>query len=187
MPSMNVTIDNVFREELLCEKLRVVFRHWNSARGAQAMPARRSIDPLEMHQALPRLWIYEREDDGLFRCRIAGEEINAAYGRPIQGRLAREVIGPKFDEVVGPRFHYVLNNAAFYHGYSVESPSGQTIERICLPLADKDGVPRFVFGASQYFDSSAPKLYQDSYVFISLDVTFYRVGDLARISEGTPA
>lgn len=178
---------SVFRGEQLGETLRQVFLHWNAIRGERVMPARHEIDPTEFGRALSRIWIYEREDDDEFRCRLAGEEINAAYGRSIQGALARDLVGPKYDELVLARWNYVLDQAAFYHGYSADSSSGEAIERMCLPLADKDGKPRFVFGASQYFDYAAPRLYQDTFQYVTLHVSFYRIPTLERITEGAPA
>lgn len=183
---MASTFDDTFREELLGDQLRDVFLHWNKIRGNRAMPERREVDPAEIRRALCRVWIYEREEDGEFRCRLAGEEINTAYGKPLQGRLAREMIGPKFDEIVEPRWNYVLDRGAFFHGYSVESAAGHPIERLCLPLADKDGRPKFVFGASHYFDSTAAKLYQNSFKFISLNVIFYHLPTFQRMLENAP-
>ena len=183
---MSVELNDRFHEEQLGEMLRVAFRHWDAVRGDRVMPERRDIDPLELRRTLPRTWIYEREDNMDFRCRLAGEEINTAYGRPIQNRLARDVIGPKFDEVVRPRWDYALDRGALYHGFSKSSAAGPTIERLCVPLADKDGRPRFVFGVSEYCDSAAPKLDQDSFNFISLDVKFYRIPTFQRLSEDTP-
>ncbi|WP_161973889.1 PAS domain-containing protein [Hwanghaeella grinnelliae] len=167
--------------------LRIAFRHWNEVRGDRVMPERREIDPLELRRTLTRTWLYEREDDMTYRCRLAGEEINSAYGRPIQSRLARDVIGPKFDAVVRLRWDYALDRGAVYHGFSKSSAVGPTIERLCVPLADSDGTPRFVFGVSQYFDSAAPKLDQNSFNFISLDVNFYEIPTFQRLFEDVPA
>lgn len=183
---MAVELNDRFREEQLGEMLRVVFRHWDDVRGDRVMPERRDIDPVQLRRTLSRIWIYEREENMDFRCRLAGEDINTAYGRPIQNRLARDVIGPKFDEVVRRRWDYALDRSALYHGFSKDSAAGPTIERLCVPLADKDGRPKFVFGVSLYFDSAAPKLDQDSFNFISLDVKFYGMPTFQRLSEDAP-
>lgn len=183
---MSIVAETMFREEHLGEDLRQVFRHWNDLRGDRAMPERREIDPIAMRRALSRVWIYEREDSGIFRCRLSGEEINTAYGRRIQGQLASDVIGPKYDDLVRIRWEYMLEQGAFYHGFSKETAGGRTIERLCLPLADSRGKPSFAFGASQYFNSAAARLYPDSFSYISLDVRFYRLPGFERILENAP-
>lgn len=170
-----------FPEHLLSSRFRSVFRHWNALRGDRLMPARSEIDPMAIRSALPCIWIYEREADGVFRCRLAGEEINTANGRSIQGLTAREIIGPKFDQVLHKRWNYILDKPSIFHGNTTNSPARRVVERLCLPLSDASGRPKFTVGLTDYYD--VVPLARESNIIqeLPLHVAFYAIPDLRRV------
>lgn len=134
------------------ENLRAVFRHWNDARGARAMPARAEIDPHILGRALPSVWIYERDGDGEFTCRLAGEAINSAHKQSIMRRPAREIFGPDYDGAIRQRMNFVLDTPAVLFGSMSFPAENRSVARISLPLSDQAGRPTFTFGASEYID-----------------------------------
>ncbi|RVU34767.1 PAS domain-containing protein [Hwanghaeella grinnelliae] len=172
---------DVFPEHLLSDRFKSVFRHWNDIRGDRQMPARSDIDPMEIRSALPCIWIYERADDGVFRCRLAGEEINTANGRSIQGLTAREIIGPKFDQILSKRWAYILDTPAIFHGNTTNSPARRVVERMCLPLSDAEGNPRFNMGVTDYYDVVPMARESEIIMELPLHVAFYTIPDLQRI------
>src|SRR5262245_53362813 len=70
------------------EGLKALYRYWcELGQAAHGMPAVQSFDPLHLTKMLPNIWILEvAPDTHRFRMRLAGENINAIYGRGIGGR-----------------------------------------------------------------------------------------------------
>jgi len=134
------------------EILRTVFRHWNDARGDRAMPSRNDIDPYRLGRALPNVWLYERDEDGEFSCRLSGEQINRAHSQSIMKRPAREVLGPDYDYPIRQRMNFVLDTPAVLFASMAAPADGRSVTRISLPLCNSDGRPTFTFGASEYLD-----------------------------------
>jgi hypothetical protein len=68
--------------------------YWRAKRGANALPARKDIDPLELRQHLGSLNIIDCLPGlGDFRYRLIGTTIVQAYGRDSTGKTVRELYG----------------------------------------------------------------------------------------------
>jgi hypothetical protein len=76
----------VFFESIQSEPLRVLARQWAAARGSRRMPAFRDIDPVGIGRHLRYVWAwkYDRDADA-FTGRLAGEEIDRAFGKSLRG------------------------------------------------------------------------------------------------------
>lgn len=131
--------------------LRALYEFWRShSAGGRQLPRRSNMDALDLPVvALPHAFIYEREDDGRIRCRLGGTRFAEDLGyEPTGGYLDERLNLPVFrrrlafyaDCLDTPR-------AVYFRGRM--TPVGQEYResgRLLLPVADIDGVARFVFG-----------------------------------------
>jgi len=137
-------------------KLRRLINLWLAARDdGTAMPRKASIDAIDLARAglLPQIWLVERQADRRLVYRLAGEEINAVFGRSIAGAGLEDLMLPAQAEVVVARWNRVLDEALAMHAVGeVYSESGILFsgERIVLPLTDDQGAPHFLIGATDY-------------------------------------
>jgi hypothetical protein len=66
---------------------------WRSRRRENAIPVRRDIDPIDMpRRILPNLFMYERDADARFRCRLFGSELCAKFAEDATGRYLDELL-----------------------------------------------------------------------------------------------
>lgn len=141
-----------FEAQIGSEVLRIVFRHWNEARGSRVMPSRNDIDPYRLGRALSNVWLYERDADGEFFCRLSGEQINRAHSQSIMRRPARETLGADYDYPIRQRMNFVLDTPAVLFASMAAPADSRSVTRISLPLCNSEGRPTFTFGASEYLD-----------------------------------
>lgn len=127
---------------------------WQERRNGRSVPYYRDFDPLQVPRLLPYLWLYRhepaRED---FFCRLAGEEVNAAWGRSIRGLALKQVIGEEDHPVVHRRWLDILEVPLIHYGSAAERLSEmryRSAERLILPLAMECGTPSFILGISLY-------------------------------------
>lgn len=130
---------------------RPLVENWLAVRGDRPMPCRGELDPTVFPSALSRMWVYEQEPDGEFVCRLAGEDINEAFqSRPV-GRTADDLLGEQYRRWIRERWLYCLKRPAILYARSCPPVgAGKRANRLTLPLADRDGVPRAVVGATDY-------------------------------------
>jgi len=133
------------------EAFRPVLENWLAVRGDRPMPHRGELDPTAFPAALSRMWVYGLEPDGEFVCRLAGEDIKEALqSRPV-GRPAKDLLGEQYRRWVRERWLYCLQRPAILYAKACPpTGAGKRANRLTLPLAGKDGVPRFVVGATDY-------------------------------------
>jgi hypothetical protein len=143
-----------FFDAIQSEPLRVLARQWAAARGSRRMPAFRDIDPIEIGRQLRYVWSwkYDRESDG-FTGRLAGEEIDRAFGKSLRGMKMPEFYTPDVYAVVFPRHRRVVTEPAFFHGTGmVFARMGYTMggERIGLPLSEDGETGDGIIGGTFY-------------------------------------
>jgi len=139
--------------------LRVLYEHWlGLCRDAGGLPQLQSFDPLTLPRLLPHIWIIEVDAEShRLRMRLAGESINAIYGRNVGGRYFRDV----FDlattcDLMVRRYSRVLSEPAVLHCEgSVYSAAGRAIrgERVGMPMLGRTGSTEAVLGLTIYFES----------------------------------
>lgn len=129
---------------------RTFLRYWFQLRGDRLMPERRDIDPAAVAPLLPKMWLWdvvpERKD---FRCRLAGEEICALFGRNPRGTLLGEWVPMGIVDIARPRYQRVVDEPAICvaQGMSYVADDKQAwCERVITPMTDGGSTPVIVFG-----------------------------------------
>jgi len=143
-----------FFHAIQSEPLRVLARQWATARGDRRMPAFRDIDPVGIGRHLRYVWAwkYDRNDDS-FLGRLAGEEIDRAFGKSLRGMKMAEFYAPEVYAVVFPRHRQVVTEPSFFHGAGmVFSRMGYSMtgERISLPLSEDGDLGDGIIGGTFY-------------------------------------
>jgi hypothetical protein len=143
-----------FFDSILSEPLRVLARQWAAARGSRRMPAFRDIDPVGIGRHLRYIWAwkYDRDADS-FLGRLAGEEIDRAFGKSLRGMQMTEFYAPNVYAVVFPRHRRVVTEPAFFHGTGmVFAQMGYTMagERVGLPLSEDGSTGDGIIGGTFY-------------------------------------
>lgn len=127
---------------------------WRQARRGALVPLRDAFDPMAIPGLLGCVWMY-RFDPALddFVCRLAGEEVNAAWGGSIRGRTLREIVGDANHPRVIARWRRMLAGPSIQYGAAAEHLSegrSRHVERLVLPLASAPGVLDRTLGISLY-------------------------------------
>jgi hypothetical protein len=164
------------------EPLRVLARQWAAARGGRRMPAFRDIDPVGIGRHLRYVWAwkYDRGEDS-FLGRLAGEEIDRAFGKSLRGMRMAAFYAPEVYAVVFPRHRRVVTEPCFFHGTGMvfsRMGSSMTGERISLPLSEDGGLGDGIIGGTFYtnlpsaMDARAPgpDFTKENVMFFPLDM-----------------
>ncbi|MDB5407695.1 MAG: hypothetical protein JWL84_2607 [Rhodospirillales bacterium] len=146
-----------FEEFLWCVEapaLRAVALHWQAARASRRMPSWRDIDATAIAAYLPIVWSwkYDRAADAMTG-RLAGEEINALFGKSLRGVVMEEFFRGHDYEMVFARHRRVVVEPALMHGSGVvfiHVGRRGLGERIIMPLADDGETGDSIIGATIY-------------------------------------
>ena len=143
-----------FFDAIQSEALRALARAWDAARGSRRMPAFRDIDPVGIGRNLRYVWAwkYDRETDG-FTGRLAGEEIDRAFGKSLRGMKMAEFYTPEVYAVVFPRHRRVVTEPSFFHGTGMVFARMGSLaggERISLPLSEDGIIGDGIIGGTHY-------------------------------------
>lgn len=152
--------------------MQLLLRRWAEWRDGLHPPPRSRVDPAALKPGLPTIWIWRLSDDqATLTCTLAGEEVQAAWGRSIIGNDPLTLWGPQAGRVVRERLKRVALLPAVVHGRTAITPvsaggapldAGKSAERLILPLANDRGQPFGVIGMTLYrydrlaADSPAP-------------------------------
>lgn len=127
---------------------------WRMARRGKLVPFRHDFDPTGVPNLLACVWLYRFEPDlGDFVCRLAGEEIKAAWGGNLTGRSLREIIGEDDHDVVMERWGRIMAGPLIQYGAAAEQEGGdqaRRVERLVLPLVSESGALHYMLGLSLY-------------------------------------
>lgn len=137
--------------------LRSLYDYWRAlGLAAGGLPSLQSFDPLHLPKLLPNMWIIEvAPDTHRFRMRLAGEDINAIYGRSIAGQYFRDVFAPSDVETIVARYRKALGEPAVFHANGSVYAAGNRLtvgERLGLPMAGRSGGTNTLLGATVYRD-----------------------------------
>jgi hypothetical protein len=135
--------------------LRSLYHYWRElAQAAGGLPQVQVFDPLHLPKVLQHIWIVEVEAaTQRFRVRLAGESINAIYGRNIGGQYFRDVYDPGDIDTIVARYGRCLSQPAIFRATgSVYAAAGRltTGERLALPMLGRGGVTDTLLGATVY-------------------------------------
>lgn len=92
-------------------KLQELFDYWQDKRGDRPMPRRLDIDPIDLRQMLPHIFLVDVETGAQrFRYRLVGTELTTIMGRELKGAyidempfLFRKFALPAYEEVISRR------------------------------------------------------------------------------------
>ncbi len=157
-------------------RLRAVAEHWDRARGRKLMPAWSDLDPLALRDNLSIVWAwkYHRLTDH-FTGRLAGEEINDAFGKSLRGADMAEFFEDFDYETIFARHRRVVTEPCCAHGRGQVFSHAHRIglgERIIMPLADDGARGDGIFGATLY-DPAPRQWTSDANPTAGEQVTFY--------------
>lgn len=127
---------------------------WCKIRRGGAVADQANFDPMQLPGLLPRLWIYRYDPEiNDFVCRLAGEDINTAWGRGIRGATLSEIVGKARHAAALARWRAIIDTPRIQHGVIEEQHGGEPVriaERLVMPLSWKGGPPDRVLGFSNY-------------------------------------
>ena len=127
---------------------------WRAARRGRLVPRREDFDPMAVPGLLGCVWLYRSDPDlDDFVCRLAGEEIKAAWRGNLKDRTLREIIGGDDHAVVMERWRRITAGPLIQYGAAAErGGDGRQcrVERLVLPLASADGMIDHMLGPSLY-------------------------------------
>lgn len=143
------------RPDLQDPGLRLLYEHWfDLAAAADGIPPVQGFDPLHLPRLLPNIWILEVEPaTRRFRMRLAGENINAIYGRSIAGLYFNDVFQPGDVEIIVARYSRALRDPAVFHASGSVYAAGGSLtvgERLGLPMLGREGGTNTLLGATVY-------------------------------------
>ncbi|HTY66203.1 MAG TPA: PAS domain-containing protein [Alphaproteobacteria bacterium] len=135
-------------------RLRDVAEHWDRARGGRLMPAWNDLDAtvLRRNLAIVWAWKYDRATDR-FTGRLAGEEINDAFGKSLRGTDMAEFFKDFDYPDIFARHKRVVTEPCCAHGTGQVFLHARRVgrgERIIMPLAEDGVTGDGIFGATLY-------------------------------------
>src|SRR5262245_33157242 len=136
-------------------QLQALYEYW-FALGQQAggMPSIQAFDPLRLPRLLPNIWILEvAPETRRFRMRLAGENINAIYGRSIGGQYFSDVFERTEIDLIVSRYTRALTEPAIFTATgAVYAAAGRFAdgERLSLPMMGRTGLTDTMLGATVY-------------------------------------
>ncbi len=124
-------------------KIRALFDYWQSIHPEGGLPGRQHLDPLDIPQLLPNIWMVDVTRNPLrFRFRLVGTEIVKFVGRDVTGLWLDEFFeGYETSEASHAHRNCALAGEPAYRKGDVLFNPGRAdleAERIYLPLA-QDG------------------------------------------------
>ncbi|MEQ9491653.1 MAG: PAS domain-containing protein [Alphaproteobacteria bacterium] len=142
--------------ELENQPVIALVRLWCNLSVNGALPIKQDINAIDVARTgtMPFIWLLERKDDDReIICRLAGDEIIHAVGKPLRGRKVSEVYDPLSYRVIAEEWNRVMDAGQTCHNKGIIAASqGRRYhgERVALPMADRYGRSQFVLGATLY-------------------------------------
>ncbi len=125
------------------DRLTRLFRYWSGKRGGRPCPDRADIDPLDIPDLLPILFLADVEGEGTaFRFRLVGSEFVRKYGLDFTGRTLEQVNNHAYSDAIvrdysdcAKRCMPLVSRNSFINDQGVY----WKYERVLLPLGDGTG------------------------------------------------
>ena len=164
--------------------LRTLYAYWRELGSRTGgLPCLQNFDPLRLPKLLPNIWVLEVEPKSRrFRMRLAGENINAIYGRNVGGHFFADIFDPADVPTIVQRYSRSLREPAIYHatGY-VYAAAGRYSpgERLGLPMLGRDGATNTLLGGTIYgghmYDQGLPRITGDTPHFHTVRAANHRM------------
>ena len=155
MPTLDAGFDIDDPPALVDDRLKALYRYWcELGQAAGGLPSVQSLDPLQLPRMLSSMWIVEvAQDTHRFRMRLAGEDINAIYGRNVGGHYFADLFQPADLPTIVTRYTRALREPAVFHATgAVYAAAGRMVEgeRLGLPMLGRSGISDTMLGATVY-------------------------------------
>jgi hypothetical protein len=157
-----------------------LLRHWALNRPhidgkPWLMMPRAALDPVDIRACLAHIWLaqYLPEEDN-FVFRLAGEQVNEAWGANITGKRSDEFMSPASAAIARQIYRRILLTPAVHVGYRRIEPverQEKGAERLVVPLCGAGGEPWGIVGMSLYHFN--PVTEADLPPYVGPDVTYY--------------
>ena len=159
--------------EIQDPRIQHFFNYWLSLRKEESIPFKADVDPIDIPECLPYVWIYHflSEEDN-FMCDLAGEDINQTWNKSLRGCMISDIYELEHWRALRSRWLYALAHKAGLYCCVAQVGKIEAFERIALPLLDKDGQCTVIFGMTIYgndgfrYSEYKPGIHEH-------DVTFY--------------
>lgn len=148
--------------------LKQVLHHWMDARGTRRLPGWKHIRPSRIALQLPVVWSYTYDaQNQSFTGRLAGDRIEATFGRSFRGTPMAEIFHASAFDAVYQRARRVVDEPAAVRSEGVVCSKLEKIaygERIILPVAADGTHPDGLLGATDYrayqqlYDGERPEI-----------------------------
>jgi hypothetical protein len=126
-----------------------LFAYWEEKAGAAEMPPRSAVDPTEIPEVLPILYLLEPIGDDAYRFRLAGTGVRELFNAEPTGRTLDEMLPePHFKEAARRSYATVMRDRRPWLTdtlYELESGESFRYRRLALPLG-ADGVVERILG-----------------------------------------
>lgn len=120
------------------KRLQQLYAYWRGKAGG-GLPSRANIDPAEIPQILPYLFLIDVEHEPQrFRFRLIGTQVCTWAGRDVTGMYIDDpAYGPRASEIRGQYADVIARGVAFYTEQPAARPDRDYVfyERLVLPLA----------------------------------------------------
>lgn len=117
-----------------------LLRHWETKRGARAMPVRADFRPEEMHAFLGHIFLVDVENEPRrFRFRLLGTEIVTSYGIELTGKYTDAVQPPAYRAMVERHYGQVADwGRPMVHRMRFTEHPGKIhqLMRLAMPLSE---------------------------------------------------
>ncbi|WP_193171573.1 PAS domain-containing protein [Nisaea nitritireducens] len=139
---------------------------WFAWCNGDAYPARKSIEPLELGQALPFVWICEREPDlNSYRYCLVGEAVNTLYGQGLRGRSLNDFLSSKTANLLKERLDDCLEAGHLVHtigAQTLHDKRNVMVQRLFLPMTGAKGELDTILGCTKVTDTISGRTRQET-------------------------
>ena len=136
-----------------------IHRYWLDCRGQRPMPSRADIDPADIPQLLPYLLLTDLLDDGRYRFRLVGTEVERSFGAPMTGRTLEELMSGDYLAFMRSLYRKVIaEKRAIYSTSRYSGADGDSplfTKRVMMPLSSDGLVVDMVISAQVFLRVSA--------------------------------
>ncbi len=135
--------------------LRRLFAYWDEKRAGRIAPARDEIDPVDVPDILPNMFIYRVLDGGAdFRMSLFGTALVEVFRRDFTGETFEKIFNGPDREAIRAEYRQVAVEArpvCVRHDASWINRDHVEYERLLLPLSDDGKTVNRLLGGT-YFD-----------------------------------
>lgn len=159
---------------------------WFAWRGGDTYPARKSIEPLELGQALPFVWICQREPDlNCYRYHLVGEAVNTLYGQGLRGRSLKDFLSGKTANLLKERLDDCLESGHLIHTVGAQTLHDKRhvlVQRLFLPMTGSGGELDTILGCTKVTDTVSGRAGEDA---PSREATYRNDGTRIKVGNAT--